>query len=134
MSAEADRPVRLGLWRRGDCVTLAVLAGAWCVGLALASAGGVNLGDPVAVHAHRVQLVRERIDPNTASVASLRRAPLIGKVKARAIVAFRQRAGKAIVFRRPEDLTAVHGIGPGTARRAAEVLSWPEASSGVDAP
>ncbi|HET6429719.1 MAG TPA: helix-hairpin-helix domain-containing protein [Phycisphaerae bacterium] len=126
MTASADAPARVGLWSREDCLALAVLAGAWCAAVALASVGKVALGEPIRVDAGRVARVRERIDPNTATVASLRRVPTIGQAKARAIVAFRARAGGAIVFRRGEDLTAVPGIGPGTVRQAAGALSWPE--------
>jgi len=134
MTAPTDRRVRVGFWLGGDCIALAVLAGVWCAGLALACVGRVELGDPIRVDAARVVRVRERIDPNTASVASLRRVRSIGAVKARAIVAFRQQAGGRIVFRRGEDLTAVKGIGPGTVRQAAGALSWPGPPSPAGGP
>lgn len=63
----------------------------------------------------------ERIDPNTASVASLRRLPLIGVVKAEAVVAYRT-AHAPNPFRQSEDLAEVHGIGPGLVQRAAPYL------------
>jgi ERCC4-type nuclease len=62
----------------------------------------------------------ELINPNTADVASLLRLPGVGMTRARAIVAYRQRArsetGQDIVFASPDDLQCVTGIGPGIAR------------------
>lgn len=59
-----------------------------------------------------------RINPNSASVASLARLPGIGLTRARAIIALRDslqdREGRTPVFRRAEDLAQVKGIGPAT--------------------
>lgn len=73
----------------------------------------------------RVASAEERIDPNTASAASLRRLPGVGPVKARAIVEHRNGAdGRA--FHTIDDLTAVHGIGPGIVRNVRQYVSLPE--------
>lgn len=56
----------------------------------------------------------ERIDPNRAPETELDRLPGVGPSTARAIVAARE--GGA-VFRRPEDLLAVRGIGEATLER-----------------
>jgi len=123
------RPVRLGpLLVRGDCLALAILVGGWSLFLAAASTGTARLGDPAGTDPGRMALVAEHIDPNTASVGSLRRLPMIGPVKAQAIVDFRRAAraaGRQKVFRWREDLTKVPGIGPETVERSAEYLALP---------
>ncbi|HSH75313.1 MAG TPA: helix-hairpin-helix domain-containing protein, partial [Longimicrobiales bacterium] len=53
----------------------------------------------------------ERIDPNRAPEVELDRLPGVGPVTARAIAAARE---EGLVFRRPEDLLAVRGIGETT--------------------
>ncbi len=53
--------------------------------------------------------VDERIDPNRATVHELDRLPGVGPSTARSIVAARD---DGIVFRRPEDLMSVRGVGP----------------------
>ncbi|MGB5303359.1 MAG: ComEA family DNA-binding protein [Gemmatimonadota bacterium] len=55
----------------------------------------------------------ERLDPNTAAVAELRRLPGVGPVRAQAIVKERVSGGK---FRSPSDLARVPGIGPHAVR------------------
>jgi competence protein ComEA len=56
----------------------------------------------------------ERIDPNRASEVELDRLPGVGRSTARAIV---QARDEGTVFRRPEDLGAVRGIGEATIAR-----------------
>jgi competence ComEA-like helix-hairpin-helix protein len=67
----------------------------------------------------------ERINPNEAPVASLMRLPQIGAVRARAIVAQRERQGSdpegPPVFRTAEDLQRIRGIGPAIVE---EVRPW----------
>lgn len=102
--------------------------------LALCLAGGVALGGawvckPVRfareapIDETRVQRARQFVDPNTASVASLRRLAGIGPTRARAIVEYRQgRSGQC--FQRAEDLAVVRGIGPTIVRTIAGDLTW----------
>ena len=68
----------------------------------------------------------ERIDPNRAEEAELDRLPGIGPATAAAIVGARD---TGVVFRRPEDLLVVRGIGPALVARigAALDLSSPPA-------
>ena len=112
-------------WRRGAVgalVFLCIVCGSVLAARAVCRprrADGLLPVDP-----HRVGMARERIDPNTATVASLRRLPGIGPVTARAIVAFRRRHGPG-VFRSAEDLRRVPGIGPVIAERIAPYLSLP---------
>jgi competence ComEA-like helix-hairpin-helix protein len=61
----------------------------------------------------------ERIDPNRAEEADLDRLPGIGPATAAAIVGARD-TGQ--VFRRPEDLLVVRGIGPALVGRIGETL------------
>jgi len=61
----------------------------------------------------------ERVDPNRAPEAELDRLPGVGASTARAIVAARERGA---VFRRPEDLLAVRGIGEATLERIRPAL------------
>jgi competence protein ComEA len=71
----------------------------------------------------------ERVDPNRASAAELDRLPGVGASTADAIVAARE-AGA--VFRRPEDLETVRGIGPALSGRIGPLLDLrsPSAATG----
>lgn len=75
----------------------------------------------------------ERIDPNTAPAAQLRRLPGVGPAKASAILQSRNRGA---VYRRPEDLLRVPGIGPRTLETLAPHLDLPGSgfSPGATAP
>jgi competence ComEA-like helix-hairpin-helix protein len=64
------------------------------------------------------------IDPNTAARGDWDRLPGIGPRLAEAIVSQRAERG---LFRGPEDLLAVRGIGPRTLERLDPYLRWPEA-------
>jgi competence ComEA-like helix-hairpin-helix protein len=68
------------------------------------------------------------INPNTASVASLVRLPGIGRVKAEAIVVYRQNfsaSGKnARAFKDASDLDKVSGIGPKTVEDTKRFLKF----------
>jgi competence ComEA-like helix-hairpin-helix protein len=77
---------------------------------------GVELGEPIAVLPQRVRMGTERINPNTATVASFRRLPGIGAKTAEKIVAYRRR-NPDLPFRTPADLTNVKGIGVKTVQR-----------------
>ena len=125
-----DRQHRLGLWLRQDCIALTALLGMWGAHLAAASVGHAPADEAGGIRRRRIAAVAERIDPNTASIPSLRRLPMIGPGKARAIAAFRQAAragGTAPAFRFRQDLLQVPGIGPETLRRAAQWLDLPTA-------
>ena len=61
----------------------------------------------------------ERIDPNRADEVALDRLPGVGPSIAAAIVSAR---ADGTVFRRPEDLAAVRGIGPALVRRIGPYL------------
>jgi len=111
-------------WRRADLpallVLLAIAAGAVA---AAALHGRAWFPAEPPLDPQRIAAATERIDPNTASGASLRRLPMIGVVKAEAIVAYRT-AHAPRPFRRDEDLAKVRGIGPGLVQRAAPYLTF----------
>ena len=72
-----------------------------------------------------------KVDPNSAGWAELAGLPGIGEVLAKRIVEYRQQqtatgGGRSIVFRRPEDLEGVRGIGPKTVEKLAKHLRFPE--------
>ena len=115
-------------WRRRDVLGLLVLASAGA-GVLATRANYRPVAEPPAVDAARVAGVHEvRIDPNTASAASLRRLPGIGRKRAYALVAWRQspqasqpsRAGQ--VFRSAADLDRVPGLGPKLSAQLAQQL------------
>ena len=68
-----------------------------------------------------------RIDPNRASAPELTRLPGIGPALAARIVADRGQNG---LFRSPEALLRVRGIGPKTLERIRAFLSFPGAAGG----
>jgi competence ComEA-like helix-hairpin-helix protein len=83
----------------------------------------------LGVDPQRLAAAAERIDPNTASAASLRRLPGIGKMRAQDIVAYRREHGPG-AFASAADLDAVYNIGPATVERIAPYLSLPADSEG----
>ncbi len=73
----------------------------------------------------------ERIDPNRAGEVELDRLPGVGPSTARAIVAARD---SGVVFRRPEDLLDVRGIGDATLARMRPALAFPAPPAGGPSP
>jgi competence protein ComEA len=69
--------------------------------------------------------VPRRIDPRTAEARDLEALPGVGPTIARRIVEARARG---VVFRRPEDLLRVRGIGPATLRRLRDALDLGDAT------
>lgn len=63
----------------------------------------------------------ETIDPNLAGAEALDRLPGVGPSRARAIVELR---AAGVVFRRPEDLRAVRGLGPAAIERIRPYLAF----------
>ena len=99
------------LWTHRETCTvliLCVLAAAALV--ATAAPGGFQWIQSLPAADEPAQArIREKIDPNTASAASLRRLRGIGPAYAQAIVDYRS-GGK--VFRTRADLEQVRGLGP----------------------
>ena len=95
-----------------------------CLSVAVAICFGARVSggsDPRAVYP------QEKVNPNTAPVASLIRLPGIGLTRARAIAAHRDVVRQAtgdVAFHRPEDLQQIKGIGPKTAQDIADWLEF----------
>ncbi|MFC1737891.1 ComEA family DNA-binding protein [Planctomycetota bacterium] len=72
--------------------------------------------------------LQSRINPNTASPASLTRLPGIGSSRANAIVAYRENSRKSepdiAAFQEPNDLQNVKGIGPKTVQNIKQWLRF----------
>ena len=60
------------------------------------------------------------VDINTADSALLETLPMIGTVKAAAIIQYRDKHGR---FSKPADIMNVNGIGPGTYERIEEYIT-----------
>jgi competence protein ComEA len=85
----------------------------------------IEFADQPHAETQRVRAATDRIDPNTASEASMLRLGGIGPARAGAIIEFRKNHGPN-AFRTVADLTSVRGIGPGTIHRIAPDLSLPK--------
>ena len=77
------------------------------------SAGAGRLPAAPAVTAKAALGPGERIDLNRAPLSELLRLPGVGRKKAEALVAYRERSP----LLRPEDAALVRGFGPGWLRR-----------------
>lgn len=122
------RPVVSLLWRRGDLAALLALLAVWAAYLAWQAADRkADLADVPTVEEKWVESAAERIDPNTASVASLRRLPQIGAVRADAIVRYRQATSRpgqpAFVYL--EDLRNVPRMDHNAVMRMESFISLP---------
>ena len=112
------------LWRRNVVLwgLLAVLAGVigWRV-----AADQLDLRRPLEFTPGG-EVFAEKINPNTASWASLARLPEIGEKTAKAIVAYRENYQRthdgAPAFTNPADLMRIKGIGPATVKQFQEYL------------
>lgn len=78
----------------------------------------MHVSDPPPDVPIRAAELMDRIDPNTADVATLAALPMIGPDRAADIVAYRERFGAQHddrpAFATASDLTHVHGIGDAT--------------------
>lgn len=84
---------------------------------------------PAAAAPPRRRLAPVRIDPNTASAATLERLPGIGPALAGRVIAHREAFGP---FRSARDLLAVRGIGPKTLERIEPYLHFGPAAAAVE--
>jgi competence ComEA-like helix-hairpin-helix protein len=115
-------------WRPFNLAVMLVLLIA--AGAAMAwqtSRSVVNATDEIPVTPSRVAQGLDRIDPNTACYASLRRVPGVGPVKAQAIIDWRQQH-KDQPFQKAENLDDVPGIGPVLVRKMAPFLNLPSST------
>ena len=110
---------------RANLLALAVLCVLGAAGLAWQMSGRAWFVESPAVDRPRVRQAQEKIDPNTAGVASLRRLPGIGEVRARDIVQYRDEHGPG-AFKSANDLREIPGIGKGTVKKISPFLAPPD--------
>ncbi len=101
------------------------------VGVGLALLMGMTAGAGLAIDELQpidAPPLRTTIDPNVAGWWELAALPGLGEVRARAIVAWRERQADDPdpSFRTAADLDLVHGIGPVTVQRVAAFLHFDE--------
>lgn len=88
------------------------------------------LPDPLPAAGPRASELADRIDPNTADWPTLAALPMLGPSRAKQIVAYRDeqlaaRHASGPVFRKPDDLLAVKGIGVAIAQALEPYLIFP---------
>lgn len=85
--------------------------------------------DPPPPHGPRYDEVVDKIDPNTADVATLAALPLIGEKRARQIVDFRERRLAQFpdrpAFRSEDDLLLIRGFGAASLETLRPYLIFP---------
>ncbi len=131
----ATRPVperRRSTWSDSQRRTLSVLCllAACALGVALLNRPA-HIADPPPPFPARYDELKDRIDPNTATVAELAVLPGIGPSKAETIVRFRQGV-PAPAFGAVSDLTRVRGIGEITAQKLAPYLYFEQTREQAD--
>jgi competence ComEA-like helix-hairpin-helix protein len=88
------------------------------------------VSDPQPAIPSRLNELADRIDPNTADVATLAALPTIGEKRAKDIITYRekfQRDGrKGAAFENLEDLLKVQGIGAATIAQLKPYLLFPQ--------
>jgi DNA uptake protein ComE-like DNA-binding protein len=117
---------------RAALILLAALLLVASLSLWRARAGRFEHDGTLKGHPELQAQIRQTIDPNTASAASLCRLPGIGPTRAQQIILYRQQQASAQQngetpkpFQTAADLQRVPGLGIGTARRVAPFLSIP---------
>jgi len=124
----ARPPVRLDVrWTGANLAAMLALAGLAAGAMALQSAGRRELAASPAVDAARVKAAAEKVNPNTAPYASLRRLPQMGPARAALILDYRQAhaaPGAPPPFRDASDLERIRGIGPGIVQALREYLDF----------
>lgn len=111
-------------WNRRYLAILLVLLGASGATAAFAVPGRSWFNETVPICPERCLAATEKINPNTASTASLCRLPGVGPARAKAILDYRHAHGDR-PFRSVADLKLVRGLGAGTIERFARYLDLP---------
>jgi DNA uptake protein ComE-like DNA-binding protein len=107
-------------------VVLSIGFGRWMANRAYVS-------DPQPDTPAKFDELADRIDPNTADVATLSALPLIGDRKARDIITYRKeqqaRNPDQPAFRESRDLLKIKGIGAATVNQLERYLIFPSATT-----
>jgi len=125
------RPPQLWTARQRRAILILLAAVLLYLGLRLIR-NPVYVSDPQPRDGPRAAELADRIDPNTADVATLAALPMIGQRRAEDIVAYRERfaaqnPGKS-AFTRLEDLLRIHGFGTAMIEHLRPYLIFPRAS------
>lgn len=127
--SELARPFTLRQ-RRGLLVLCGVMVVVVVIGL-LRNRSFVD--DPIPNQAERYLELQDKVDPNEADVALLAALPALGERRAADIVAFREKQRQVTpgsdVFRRPEDLMQIRGIGGAIVDQLRPYLRFPDATT-----
>ena len=111
-------------WRRDNLVALLVLCAAgWCF-IAWRAQDRLWVAEALPANQARIAAVAEKINPNVASAASLRRLPGIGPVIAANIIEYRGKHGST-AFTKVQDLENVNRLGPATVELIEPYLELP---------
>jgi hypothetical protein len=83
--------------------------------------------DPLPAEGVRAAELQDWLDPNTASIEEFAALPALGERRAMEIVEFRERASRRdpLVFRKPQDLMQVRGIGAAIVEQIRPFLRFP---------
>jgi hypothetical protein len=85
--------------------------------------------DPPTPHGPRYGEVADKIDPNTADVATLAALPMLGEKRAQQIIDFREKrraqSPGRVVFRSADDLLLIRGFGAASLETLRPYLIFP---------
>jgi DNA uptake protein ComE-like DNA-binding protein len=117
-------------WAQPDQVSLLILLLMGSTLLAIAAARGwVDTSELARFDSSRVEAASQKVDPNTASLASFRRLPDVGPLTSAAFIEYRQAASRQPqsrpLFLTPADLDSVPYLGPLTIEQFAPYLVFP---------
>jgi len=128
--ADDDDDQHSWTWTRRQRRVIAVLLIALCVVLSIRYAcNPAYVSDPPPVKGPRYDEVVDKIDPNTADVASLSALPMLGEARARDIIEYRERRAARFPGERPfnsaDDLLRIKGFGPAMVETLRPYLMFP---------
>jgi hypothetical protein len=129
---ESEQPAGRFVWTRPQRRVLILLLLVLCIFFAIQYwRHPAHISDPQPPHGARYDEVADRIDPNTADLATLSALPVLGPHKAQDLIDFREshRVGAAAatqpVFTRAEDLFKIKGFGYATVETLRPFLIFP---------
>ena len=129
-ASASPRRSPLELWTSGQRAALVALVACLLVYVVVRYARTPSyVPNPQPAEPPRAADLADRIDPNTADWETLSALPQLGEKRARAIVEYRDGASARrpgeVVFRSPQDLLRVRGIGAATVEQVQPFLKFP---------